>query len=73
MTIPYIGLVGHSYEFRRGDRVTILPGSYKGGTGVLDSAVFQQTVDYPEDYAPAYHVILDTEKVVTVRLDQLAG
>ena len=64
--------MGHYYRFRRGDRVTVLWGRFKGATGVVDSAVFQQTVDYPEDHAPGYHVILDAGRVVTVRWDQIS-
>ena len=59
------------YRFKRGDRVAIISGRYKGIKGVVDSAVFQRTVDYPDEYAPGYHVILDTGPVVTVRWDQL--
>jgi hypothetical protein len=40
--------------------------------GVVDSAVFQKTVDYPEEYAAGYHVVLEDERVVTVRWDQVA-
>ena len=52
--------MGHYYRFKRGDPVTITSGRYKGSHGVVDSAVFQHTVDYPEEYAAGYHVILDT-------------
>mgnify|MGYP004367135351 FL=1 len=37
-----------------------------GAAGVVDSAVFQKTVDYPNDYAAGYHVVLEDEMVVTV-------
>jgi hypothetical protein len=33
----------------------------------VDSAVFQRTVDQPDEYAPGYHVVLDNGEVVTVR------
>ena len=46
--------MGHYYRFKRGDRVTILWGRFKGATGVVDSAVVQRTVDYPDDYALGY-------------------
>ena len=59
-------------RFRRGDPVSIVSGRYEGCTGVVDSAVFQRTVDYPDEYAPGYHVVLDTGPVVTVRWDQIA-
>ena len=65
--------MGHFYRFKRGDAVTIISGRYKGIKGVVDSAVFQRTVDWPDEYAPGYHVILDTGPVVTVRWDQLAS
>ncbi len=63
--------MGHYYQFRRGVSVTIISGRYAGRTGVVDSAVFQRTVDYPDEFAPAYHVILDNEGVVTVRWNQV--
>ena len=37
----------------------------------MDRAVFQRTVDAPDEYAPSYHIILDTGPVVTVRWDQV--
>ena len=65
--------MGHCYRFKRGDRVYILWGRYKGTTGVIDSAVSQRTVDFPDEYAPGFHIVLDGEprKVVTVRFDQV--
>ena len=56
MAVRYRADVGQYYRFQRGDRVTILWGRYEGATGVVDSAVFQRTVAYPENYAPGYHV-----------------
>jgi hypothetical protein len=38
---------------------------------VIDSAVFQRTVDWPEEFAPGYHVVLEDGTVVTVRWDQV--
>ena len=35
------------------------------------SALFQRTVDQPDEYAPGYHVVLDNGEVVTVRWDQV--
>ena len=64
--------MGHYYRFKRGDRVAIISGRYAGRRGVVDSAVFQTTVDWPEEFAPGYHVVLDTGRVVTVRWDQVA-
>jgi len=65
--------MGHYYRFKRGDAVTIISGRYKGHTGVVDSAVFQRTVDYPDEYAPGYHVMLEVGQVVTLRWDQVSG
>jgi len=65
--------MGHFYRFKRGDRVTIITGSYRRCTGVIDSAVFQRTTDHPDEYAPGYHIVLDSGPVVTVRWDQVGG
>ena len=65
--------MGHYYRFKRGDAVTVTFGRYKGANGIVDSAVFQRTVDYPDEYAPGYHVVLDAGPVVTVRWDQVAN
>ena len=59
-------------RFKRGDRVTITTGSYQGCTGVVHSAVFQRTTDHPDEYAPGYHIVLDSGPVVTVRWDEVA-
>ena len=64
--------MGNYYRFKRGDRVTIISGRNKGIKGVVDSAVFQRTVDAPDEYAPGYHVVLDIGPVVTVPWDQVA-
>ena len=64
--------MGHYYSFKRGDVVTIVSGRYKGHTGLVDSAVFQRTVDFPDEMAPGYHVALDAGPVVTVRWEQIA-
>ena len=63
--------MGHYYSRKRGDQVTIISGRYQGSQGVVDSAVFQRTVDYPEEYSAGYHVILDSGPVITVRWDQV--
>ena len=39
----------------------------------MESNVYQRTVDYPDEWANGYHVMLDTEEVVTVRWDQVRG
>ena len=55
----------HRYRFKGDDAVTIPWGRYKGHTGVVDRAVFQRTVDWPDEFAPGYHVDLDTGPVIT--------
>ena len=35
--------------------------------------VHQRTVDYPEKFANGYHVMLDSEVLVTVRWEQVVG
>ena len=37
-------------------------------TGIVDSAVCQPTVDYSDEFAPGYHVILGNGRVVTGEL-----
>ena len=56
---------------RRGDRVIIINGMYEGHKGTVEANVYQKTVDYPEELANGYHIMLDTEKLVTVRWDQV--
>ena len=56
---------------RRGDRVTITSGKYAGHLGTIESNVHQRTEDYPDELANGYHVMLDTEELVTVRWDQV--
>ena len=56
---------------RRGDRVTITTGKYAGHHGTVESNVFLRTVDYPDELSNGYHVMLDTEELVTVRWDQV--
>ena len=63
--------MGHYYSCKRGDQVTIISGRYRGSHGVVDSAVFQRTVDYPEEYSAGYHVVLDSGPVITIRWDQV--
>jgi ribosomal protein L24 len=63
--------MGHHYHFKRGDPVIIVSGRYKGCTGVVDSAVFQHTVDSPEEYRPGYHMVLDDGTLVTVGVEQV--
>ena len=63
--------MGHYYRFKRGDRVVIVSGQRSGMMGVVDSAVFQCTIDHPEDVSPGYHVVSADDAVVTVRWDQV--
>ena len=64
--------MSQAYKYRRGDRVMIVSGSHKGATGTVESLVFQRTVDYPNDYAAGYHVVLGDGWMVTARWDQVA-
>ena len=65
--------MSHFYRFIRGDRVVIVSGKRVGVVGVVDSAVFHRTLDYPDDFSPGHHVILADDAVVTVRWDQVKG
>ena len=56
---------------RRRDRVTITSGKYPGHTSTVESNVYQRTVDYPDEWFNGHHVMLDTEKLVTVRWEQV--
>jgi len=73
VAVRYRTCMGHYYKFRRGDPVVILSGRYEGHRGVVDSAVIQRTVDFPDVFAPGYHVVLEDETVVTVWWDQVDG
>ena len=73
VTGGYSAHVSHNYHFKRGDAVQILWGRYARLEGIIDSAVFQKTVDYPDEYAAGYHVLLEDERVATVRWDQVLG
>ena len=44
---------------------------YAGHQGMVGSNVHQRTVDYPEEWANGYNVLLDSEELVTVRADQV--
>ncbi len=71
MTVRYCPFMGHYHRFKRGDLVVIVSGRYEGHRGVVDSAVFQRTVDYPDEFAAGYHVVQEDGTVVTVRWSQL--
>ena len=36
-----------------------MAGKHAGSEGWVESAVFQRTVDYPDEFEPGYHVVLD--------------
>ena len=63
--------MGYQYRLSRGDRVQIISGKHKGANGTIDSRVFQRSVDLPEKYTACYHVLLDSELVVTVNVSQV--
>ena len=54
---------------RRGDRVKVTIGKYADQEGTIESNVHQRTMDYPDGFHNGYHVMLDTEELVTVRWD----
>ena len=49
----------------------IISGMYEGHRGIIEANVYQRTADYPEELANRYHVMLETEKLVTVRSNQV--
>ena len=42
-----------------------IAGMYAGNPGTSEPNVHQRTVDYPEDFANGFSVMLDTELLVT--------
>ena len=56
---------------KRGDRVRITNGKYKGHRGIIESNVHQRTVDYPDEWFNGYHLMLDSEELVMVRWEQV--
>ena len=56
---------------RRGDKVIITTGKYRGHQGVIESNVHQKTSDYPNDLSDGCQVMLDTGELVIVRWDQV--
>ena len=58
-------------EMTRGTRIQIISGSHRRKTGAVEAAVFQKTVDYPDEYAHGFHVTLDDGTWVTVRRGQV--
>ena len=59
------------WMLQRGDRVRITTGQYTAHLGTVESNVYQRTVDHPGEWANGFHIMLDTEKLVTVRWDRL--
>ena len=55
---------------RQGDRVTITASRFADQPGTTESNVHQRTVDYLNEWANGYHVMLDTGELATVRRDQ---
>ena len=49
----------------------IISGKHKGASGTVDAKVFQRRVDLPDEHTPSYHVVLDSELVVTVNVKQV--
>ena len=48
-------------------------GMYAGHQGTVEANVYQKTLDYTDEWSNGYHVWLDTEKLVTVRWDQVSS
>ena len=48
----------------------ITTGKSAGHQGTVESNVYQRTVDWPDEWHNGHHIMLDTEKLVTVRLEQ---
>ena len=55
---------------QRGDRVIIV-GKYAGHLGMVEANVYQKTVDYPTELSNEYHIILDTDELVTLRWNEV--
>ena len=48
--------------------MAISSGKYAGYHGTVESNGHQRTVDYPDEFADGYQVMLDTEELGRVRL-----
>ena len=53
--------------------MTIISGLLNGATAVVESAVFQRTVDHPDEFAAGYHVVLADGWVNTAGWDQVGA
>ena len=58
----------HRRQSPRSDNPT---GRYAGHQASVESNVYQRTVDYPDEWHNGHHVMLDSEKLVTVRWEQV--
>ena len=59
------------YQHTRGDKVRINSGRYTRHIGTIESRVFDKSVDYKDESAPGYHVVLADGHIVIVRWDQV--
>jgi hypothetical protein len=64
-------LLNAGADQERGDRVPIISCKHKGTTGTMDANVSQHSVSLPNDHTPCYHVLLDSDLVVTVNVNQV--
>ena len=51
--------------------VRIISGKHKGASGTVDAKVFQRSADLLDKPTPSYHVVLNSELVVTVNVKQV--
>ena len=51
--------------------MAITTGKRAGQPSPVESKVQQRTVDYPDEWSNGYHVMLETEELVTVQWDQV--
>ncbi len=49
----------------------IISCKHKGANGTMDANVFQRSVNLPNDHTPCHHVLLDSDLVVTVNVNQV--
>ena len=49
----------------------IISSKFAGRIGTVEANVYQRTVDYPEEWANGFHVLLDIQNLVTVRWGQV--
>ena len=60
-----------TWKRRRGDQVRIISGKYAGLTGPVEANVYQRTVDYPDEFANGFDVMLATGVLVTLGWEQV--